>query len=316
MINGIAKKYVTYVCNSYNEESLKKIINVVRNFNSRNSRNLKLVVSGLPLMNYLDCGDIINIGFASCDNPYILGSKAMIIDDEKQLKNNMLIEYLHKGIICLVNKKCKDIAKMCENYGVGLIYSDYRELLAMIEYIEKNRKSIEIPKMIYNASGCDESVLIKTESEQIKDRVSERKYKIKSFIEMCDNNVSPEEKVAYITQNVMDDDREVILKCTDRMEFGNKFVEMLMVYKYIKLYINPEVKFYFTSSVNISSAIYRMIKSLIKELAIKDVFFDTVQENENTKVLELKSYYNKNNSAVSIEDNSVEYVAEQIGMLL
>ncbi len=316
MTNGIAKKYVAYVCNSYNEESLKKIITVVRNFNNRNTKKLKLVVSGLPVIDYLDCSDIINIGFANCDNSYIHRSRVIIVDDERQLNNNVLIEYLHKGIICLVNERCKVLAEMCKINGMGLIYSDEKELLAILEYIDKNNNSMQILKMIYNASGCDEAALIKLESEDIKKRVLERKRKIKSFLQICDNNISPEEKVLYITRNVMDDDREFILRCSDRMDFKNKFVELLMIYKYVKLYINPRVKLYFTAAANVSSPIYHMVKAQIKELAVNDVYFDIVSENDDIKVLDIKSYYDKDNNAVCIDDNSIEYVAEQIGMLL
>lgn len=316
MTNSIVKKYVAYVCNSYNEKSLKRIITVVRNFNNRNIKKLKLVISGLPVIDYLDCEDIINIGFANCDNPYILRSRVIIIDNEKQLKNNVLLEYLHKGIICLVNEECKVLAEMCKINGMGLVYSNDKELLAILEYIEKNNSSMQILKMVYNASGCEETTLIKLESEEIKKRVLDRKSKIKSFLQICDNNISPEEKVRYITRNVMDNDGEIILRCSDRMDFKNKFVELLMIYKYVKLFINPKVKLYFTTAVNVSFSIYHMLKAQIKELTLNDVYFDTVLEDNGIKVIDIKSYYDKNLNAVCIDDNSIEYVAEQIGMLL
>ena len=86
MKDRITKRYTAYVCNSYNKESLKKVINVMRNYNTRNTRKMKLVVCGLPLIDELDCSDIINIGFAKYDNSYIVASKTIIIDEENQLE--------------------------------------------------------------------------------------------------------------------------------------------------------------------------------------------------------------------------------------
>lgn len=316
MKNDIAKRYVAYICDSYNEAALKRVVKVVRYYNERNLSKLKLIVSGLPLIDFLNVNDIINIGYADYNNYYIINSRVIILDNERQMSKEAIIACLHKGIICLVNQNCKILASLCKESGIGLVYADDKELLAMLEYINKNYDTEELLKMIYNASGYDESDLIKTKSEQIKNHVRDRKHKIKWLIKKCDGSSNSHEKVNFITQNIIDKDTELILKCSEELSFKNKFIEMLLIYKYIKVFINPGVKFYFTSKISISSKVYHMIKSQIKELAITEIYFSTIPENEDIKVLELRSYPSTDNDIISIDDNSIEYVAEQIGMLL
>jgi hypothetical protein len=293
----ITKRYTAYVCNSYNKESLKKVINVMRNYNTRNTRKMKLVVCGLPLIDELDCSDIINIGFAKYDNSYIVASKTIIIDEENQLENRMLAEYLHRGLICLVNRKCKILSEVCKSCGVGLIYSNEKELLAALEYIEKNYNTIDVLKLIYNASSCNDERLIKVRSEQIQQNIKDRRDRAGSLMAECNGN-----------KNIIDTDRRVILKHSVRLDVQKRVVELLMIYKYVKLFIAPKAELYFTAYIDISSPVYRMVKALIKELVVVDVYFNTIPKDMKVKILEIESE--------CLDNDSIEYAAEQIGMLI
>ena len=164
-------------------------------------------------------------------------------------------------------------------------------------HIEKNDNTIDVLKLIYNASSCNDERLIKVKSEQIQQNIKDRMDRAGSLMAECNGN-----------KNIIDTDRRVILKYSEKLDVQKRVVELLLIYKYVNLFIAPKAELYFTAYIDISSPVYRMVKTLIKELAVVNVYFNTIPKNMKVKILEIGSE--------CLDNDSVEYTAEQIGMLI
>lgn len=89
-------KYVVYVGIHYNRESFRKILNIVANYNAREFTSFKLVLEGVPTMEYQDSNDIINMGFTNLmSSAFIKKIRVVIFDYPAQVKNEDIIKCMH-----------------------------------------------------------------------------------------------------------------------------------------------------------------------------------------------------------------------------
>lgn len=309
---GEAINYVAYVCSKYERKSLKKVLEVVHYCNEKSRQKTILLVSGVPA-GESDSADMMNVGFIDIDKIICLYEiKALIVDGPDQLEESLLIQYLGKGIPCIVCGFCSAIKEICVSEGCGLYYADQAELFGVLRYFLKkeNRECIDI--MCKNACAYGKKKMSESCDENIIRRIQDRDKKV---------------RVGGL-------EKSLVIVCSDAFENGGSHFELLLIYQYIKLYINEKAKLYL---LNVAKDKVKIVQELIKELYIEDVNINVIQKESNleaddilltfsgTCTNEAKPDYNyvvavgagkACTGTIWTEKSDVEYVAEFIGNLL
>lgn len=277
MNDDSVRRYVAYKCTFYHRDTLRGVLNAVFNYNSRCSQKIKLILSGVPVQEYGDSEHWINVGFADLEScEYRQDIKAVIVDDARPAEKNTVLKYFERGILCLVNLCNEDLSGLCVKENCGICYSDEAELMAVLMYLFDEKHSYCLDAIRRNAyEYAKNNSFDNRYSSIIEERMKNRAAAIEDFVkESRDTDMQAGEKVQAITSAVRDSDKKLLLICPDDMSMDNIKTEFLLIFQYIRLYINPNAQWFFTGNINKEDAAFKLLNAQMSELSMNDIVFD------------------------------------------
>ena len=333
------KKYVAYVCTSFNRESFRRVVNVIRAYNKCNIPKITLILAGVPVVEYNEDRNIINIGFSSIvDSEYYEDISAIIVDYEEQLSYIDALSICQDGVVCIVNETYQTLKDFCVQKNCGLYYSDLRELLAVLCYIfdKKNEENSKTLCMRMQKYVQDELVPVTQDADIQANIIARMEAVQEADKELKVSTLLPDERLENLSSQIRTSDSGLYIVCSDDMSIECIDVKILLIYQYIKLFVNPKSEMFFAGNINENDSGYKFIVAQISELGIKDVHFgipsfsngiDTIlftkrdvavleQECEKYKYVLTMGRGNSKRNIINVYQWDVQYIAELISMLL
>lgn len=269
--------YVLYKCTVYRHDSVRSVLRAVFNYNRRCGQKIKLILSGVPAQEYRDREDWINVGFAAPEScAYIENIKAVILDDVMPAEKSDVLKYFERGILCLTNARDEVLKALFVKENCGFYYSDTAELMAVLLYLFDEENSHCLASMQRNACEYAKKNSLQNGYSPITEkRMKNRMAAIEDMIKAKrDSNIPAGEKVQAITSAVKDSDRKLLFVCPDDMSMNNIKLEFLLIFQYIKLYINPNAQWFFSGTIKREDAAFQLLNAQISEFSMHDIYFD------------------------------------------
>lgn len=331
------EKYVAFICDTYRKKSFHFVLKAVKLYNLISKDSVRLLIVGVPLVEYMDDDAFLNIGFTNWEhNDYLKKITFMIVDYENQLNTRELLNYMNNKVPCIVNETCRQMKQICVENNCGIYYSNLYELLAGISFFCNPDNFSMVEEIAGNALAYAGSELNNEKRiPAIKERCETRKQKLNRLIQKLDSlDQSPEQKLKEISGQLRSSDRPLNLICLDELSKNNMQTDILMIYYYIKRYINPNCKMFFDGNIDTESIFFQLLVQQGKVLGVNDIYFNYPEEYQDNILLtsakcenfrqrkdEFRYIVSLGNGAeednmVYAEDCDVSYVAELIGSLL